>query len=79
MTLEKTRDLPEDGLLGQVGAWLDPHAADADSQEAVTLEIADWLPLMLAAAFIIADVATTLTGHGDLLSAARSLLRGALR
>ena len=79
MTLEKTRDLPEQGLLGQVGAWLDPHATAVDTQEDATMEVADWLPLMLAAAFIIADVATTLTGHGDLLSAARSLLRGALR
>ena len=79
MTLERTRDLPEDGLLGQVGAWLDPHATAADTQEEETLEVADWLPLILAASFIIADVVTTLTGHGNLLSAARSLLRGFLR
>jgi hypothetical protein len=74
MALEKTRDLPEDGLLGQVEAWLDPHATAADSQEDVTVAVADWLPLILAAAFVIADAATTLTGHGDLLSAIRSLI-----
>jgi hypothetical protein len=79
VALEKTRDLPDDGLLSQVGAWLDPHSTAADSQEDGTLEVADWLPLVLAASFIIADVATTLTGHGDLLSAARLLLRGYLR
>ena len=79
MAIEKTRDLPEDGLLSQVGSWLDPHAAAAGTHEETTMEVADWLPLVLAAAFIIADMVTTLTGHGDLLSAVWSLLRSHLR
>ena len=74
MAVEESRRVIDDGLPSQVWGWLEPHAAVNDQERLVgeiadrISAIADGLPLVLAAGFVIADAAATLTGRGDLVS-----------
>ena len=74
MTVEDSPKAIDGNLPSQVWAWLDPHAAASDEEQLVggiadrISGIADWLPLILGAGFVIADAVTTLAGRGDLIS-----------
>jgi hypothetical protein len=74
MAVEESEKVVDGGLPSQLWAWLNPHATvDGREQLASEMvdgagEIADWLPLVLAAGFVVADAAATLAGRGDLIS-----------
>ena len=72
MAVEESYRAIDDSLPAQVRAWLDPHAP-TDSEDISGIAdringIADWLPLVLGAGFVIADAVATLTGHEDLIN-----------
>ena len=79
MAVEETDVFADERLSSQLRAWLDPHAAVSNDEQLVggiadrIGGVSDWLPLILGAGFVIADAATTLTGHGDLVSVALRL------
>jgi hypothetical protein len=74
MAFEESRRVVDDGLPSQVWAWLDPHTAINDQEQLVSSvadeagAIADWLPMVFAAGFVLADAAATLMGRGDLVN-----------